>query len=103
MSHELAGLEADLFPVLPGLRSFAGVPGALQHDAVAFVRMRVRAAHCVRRELVDRQVEAGLRWIAFEHGGLHTELVALGRVPLELVGVEPDELARRVRAELRLP
>src|SRR5262245_41489047 len=102
MAHEFAGFQPDFFRVLPRFGAFARVPRPLQHDAVPLVRVCVRPAHRVRRESVDRQVEAGLAGIAFEDDGLHAKLVPLGRIPLELVDVGSDELARWERAELRL-
>ena len=51
----------------------------LMHDAVPLVGMRVRPAHHSRRKAVDREIEAGLRRVAFEDRGLHAELVVLGR------------------------
>src|SRR6185436_20962383 len=56
MTHELAGFQTDFFAVLPGLGAFARVPRSPQHDAVPLVGVRVRAAHRVGRESVDRQV-----------------------------------------------
>ena len=103
MTHVLAGLEPDFLRRLPRLGSLAGVPRALDHDAVPLVRVRVRPAHHARRKSIDREIEARLRRVAFEDRGLHAKLVVLGRVPLELVDVEPDEFARRERAELGLP
>src|SRR6185503_16209215 len=87
---------------LPGFGAFARVPRPLQHDAVPLVRVRMWPAHRVRRKSVDRQVEPRLAGISLENGGLHAELVPLGRIPLELVDVEADELARWKRAELGL-
>src|SRR4030095_12607590 len=101
MTHVLAGLQTDFFAVLPRLRTFARVPHPLQHDAVPLVGMRMRPAHRGRRGSVDRQRETGLAGIAFKDGGLHAKLVALGRIPLELVDVGADELTRRERTELR--
>src|SRR5262245_29050140 len=102
MTHVLAGLQTDFFAVLPCLGTFARVPRPLQHDTVPFVRVGVRPAHGVRWESVDRQVEPGFAGIALEHCRLYAQLVAFGRVPLELVDVGSDELARRERAELGL-
>jgi hypothetical protein len=43
--------------------------------------------------VIDRQVVAGLRRVAFDDGGLDAERVALGRPPRQLVELDADERA----------
>src|SRR5713226_2560789 len=102
VTHVLAGLQSNFLGGLPCPGPLTREPRPLDHDAMPLVGMRMRPAHDSRGKPVDREIEAGLRRVALEHRGLHAELVVLGRRPLELVDIEPDELARRKRPELRL-
>src|SRR6266571_3151 len=103
MPHVLTGLQSELLCRRPFLRPLAGVPRALQHDAVPLVRMRMRPAHHARGKLVDREIETGIRRIAFEDSRLHAKLVVLRSVPLQVVEVQADEFPIGKRAGLRLP
>ena len=69
MPHEVARLQRDGLPG-PEHLALVRVPRASEHDDVALVGVIVRAAHHARREMVDRQVVARLRRIAFDDRGL---------------------------------
>ena len=85
--------------------SFVRVPGAAQDDDVALVGVVVRTAHDAGREVVDRQVVARLRWVAFDDGRLDAQRVAFGRPPRQLVELDADErpfgIPRRQRNRVR--
>src|SRR4030095_13945939 len=78
MPHEVTWLQRDGLLRSEDV-SLVGVPRPSEHDDVPLVGVIVRAAHDAGREVVDRQVVARLRWIAFDDRGFDTERVAFSR------------------------
>jgi hypothetical protein len=90
MAHEVAGLQGD------GLRgtenfAFVGIPGPAKHEHIALVRVIVRTAHDACRKVIDRQVVAGLRRIAFNDCGFDSEGISFGGPPGQLVELDADK------------
>src|SRR5262245_26631184 len=92
MPHEVARLQWNRL-LRPEDLALVRVPRAPQHDDVALVGVIVRAAHHTRGKVIDRQVVAWLRRIAFDDRRLNAERVSLCGPPRQLVELDSHEWA----------